>query len=665
MSRRAAVRDSQGQSIEDITALDSDSPTQPSAFRPVLQSPPTQPSQPRGAREGRQRCGSGGGTRREGAWTNSQLREAMACVDGGMSMKKASDMYHIPYSTFREWCYGIRRTRKRGPAAVLSPSKEQQLVDYCIRMCELGLGLTPTALKLKVYDITKSRPTPFRNGIPGQGWMRWWKRRHPELTLRVAQALETARARGLCAANIKSFYDNLESLCTLHNYSPDQIWNCDESGAQAGRNGGGVVIARRGARHVHSIVPDQREWLSVLVCINAGGLAIPSFYVFRGTRFRQNYIERCEPGATMAMQPRAWMTTYLFSAWLSHFIESVQRHGGISQERRHLLILDGHNSHVTLDVVREARAAGLDILTLPAHTSHAMQPLDVSILKPFKLHFRAYRDYWTSRNMSQPANKTTLAQWVSLGLRKALTSSNIVSGFRGTGIWPINPAAMNRHLTPSEIFCEPNIAEAGDEMEGGRSPTEQPGSEPDRMGDFDVPLEAGSSMSMEAEFGEVPDSTAAHFFVAPDQSDEDVANELARLELDEGEPESITRFLTLPTITARANPRRRDPILDFTQSKILTSDEYAAAVERQKEAKESAAREKERLREEKEAAKRRKALEKEARALEAAAARERRSAEKELALRMRTERAAQVAAARAAKAAEKARLAAERVGPRR
>ena len=96
----------------------------------------------------------------------------------------------------------------------------------------------------------------------------------------------------------------------------------------------------------------------------------------------------------------------------------------------------------------------------------------------------------------------------------------------------------------------------------------------------------------------------------------------------------------------------------------MTSDEYAAAVERQKEAKESAAREKERVHEEKEAAKRRKALEKEARALEATAALERRNAEKELVLRMRTERAAQVAAARAMKAAEKARVAGERVGPR-
>jgi hypothetical protein len=139
---------------------------------------------------------------------------------------------------------------------------------------------------------------------------------------------------------------------------------------------------------VQSIVPNQWEWLSVLVCINAAGLSIPSFYIFRGKRFRQNYIENCEVGATMAMQPRAWMTSYLFSAWISHFIESVRRVGSISPERRHLLILDGHNSHVTLEVVQEAKSVGLDLLTLPSHTSYALQPLDVVVFRPFKQHFR-------------------------------------------------------------------------------------------------------------------------------------------------------------------------------------------------------------------------------------------------------------------------------------
>jgi hypothetical protein len=113
---------------------------------------------------------------------------------------------------------------------------------------ERGCGLSPTALKMKVSEITMSKDTPFREGIPGGGWMRGWRRRHPELILQVSQALESAQARGLYKDNVKSFYDNLVTLYNLHNYSPNRIWNCDESGTQAGKNGGRVVIARTWAR---------------------------------------------------------------------------------------------------------------------------------------------------------------------------------------------------------------------------------------------------------------------------------------------------------------------------------------------------------------------------------------------------------------------------------
>jgi hypothetical protein len=75
-----------------------------------------------------------------------------------------------------------------------------------------------------------------------------------------------------------------------------------------------MVIAKRGSCAIHSVIPDSREWLSCLVYINASGLAIPSFYIFQGKRFQRNYIERCETGATMAMQAKAWMTAYLYSA---------------------------------------------------------------------------------------------------------------------------------------------------------------------------------------------------------------------------------------------------------------------------------------------------------------------------------------------------------------
>ena len=162
---------------------------------------------------------------------------------------------------------------------------------------------------------------------------------------------------------------------------------------------------------------------------------------------------------------------------------------------------------------------------------------------------------------------------------------------------------------------------------------------------------------MQNEFDEVPDSNASHFFVAADPADiSEEALEIMSIDNVEGEPQSITRFLTLPTTTARASSRRRDPLLDFTKSIILTSDEYTAAVQRLNDAKELAAREKERLRTEKEESRLRKGAEKEARAVEIAEARARRAEEKVEAARLKALRAAETAAARAAKAAEKTRI---------
>lgn len=40
---------------------------------------------------------------------------------------------------------------------------------------------------------------------------------------------------------------------------------------------------------------------------------------------------------------------------------------------KHLLILDGHNSHVSFDVVMQMQRFNWDLLTLLFHTSHALQ----------------------------------------------------------------------------------------------------------------------------------------------------------------------------------------------------------------------------------------------------------------------------------------------------
>ena len=175
--------------------------------------------------------------------------------------------------------------------------------------------------------------------------------------------------------------------------NPSGIGNCDESGAQVGRNGGGRVLTKIGVWNVHSIIPKERVWLSILLCMNAIGYHIPSFYIFQGKSFQWEYIKHYEDNASMAMQPKAWMIGHLFNSWIRHFVKNVRDCGlQISPCCHHLLILDGYRSHVTVDVVKTACSVGLDLLTLLFYTSHAMQPLDISCFKPFKQAFRFLRN---------------------------------------------------------------------------------------------------------------------------------------------------------------------------------------------------------------------------------------------------------------------------------
>jgi hypothetical protein len=41
-----------------------------------------------------------------------------------------------------------------------------------------GLFITLQQLKLKVVEVTQTKPTPFRNDVPRANWWYWFKSRH-------------------------------------------------------------------------------------------------------------------------------------------------------------------------------------------------------------------------------------------------------------------------------------------------------------------------------------------------------------------------------------------------------------------------------------------------------------------------------------------------------
>ena len=72
------------------------------------------------------------------------------------------------------------------------------------------------------------------------------------------------------------------------------------------------VFAKKDIKRVHKTMPSEREWLSILIAINASGETIPHYYIFKGVRQLRNYVIRCEEGALQDMQKKRWMDSIQF-----------------------------------------------------------------------------------------------------------------------------------------------------------------------------------------------------------------------------------------------------------------------------------------------------------------------------------------------------------------
>jgi hypothetical protein len=104
-----------------------------------------------------------------------------------------------------------------------------------------------------------------------------------------------------------------------------------------------------------------------------------------------------------------------------------------SPAQRRLLIMDGHGSHITANVTSQCIEHAIDLLVLPLHTSHVLQPLDVSVFSPLKRALAAETD--TSSRLD--SDRISRTEWTAMYIRarqQALKSSNLMSGFKATGL---------------------------------------------------------------------------------------------------------------------------------------------------------------------------------------------------------------------------------------
>ena len=148
------------------------------------------------------------------------------------------------------------------------------------------------------------------------------------------------------------------------------------------------------------------------------------------------------PGTRYGLSKSGWTDSELFQGWLKeHFVTHAVR------GRPVLLLVDGHTSHFDPSTIKFAKER---IFCLPPHTTHEVQPLDVSFFGPLKNQWSRVCHEFYQASPGRIVTKFNFNQLFSKAWMKAATSENVTSGFRRAGVIPFNPDAVLVTSTISE-----------------------------------------------------------------------------------------------------------------------------------------------------------------------------------------------------------------------
>ena len=138
------------------------------------------------------------GARRYRSYTSEHLEKAVSEVVGGkVSLRAASNLYHIPLGTLS---HKINKKHGRAPGRpqVFLERVEKSIVEHMKTLSQWGFPFDILDLRIltRTYLEKQGRVVAqFANNLPSKEWARNFLRRHKdELALRTCQNIKRSRA---------------------------------------------------------------------------------------------------------------------------------------------------------------------------------------------------------------------------------------------------------------------------------------------------------------------------------------------------------------------------------------------------------------------------------------------------------------------------------------
>lgn len=363
------------------------------------------------------------------------------------SIRKAAEEFHVSKSLIGRYVklnkekenvdvvYQPQNAVKR----VFTDDEEEHLVAYCLKASKLHYGICKEEFLKLAFEyaamMKKTYPSSWdTNKKAGKTFYEYFIKRHQNLSLRKPEATSLARATSFNKANVNLFFNKYKDLLKKYNFTSERIYNVDESGISTVHTPM-KVLAPKGSKQVGNITSAERgNNVTVIACVNALGNFVPPCMIFPRVHFKSHMINGAPPGTLGLATPNGWSNSDKFEDFLNHFIKHVRP----NNDNKVLLIMDNHESHLSIKIIELAKQNGIVMFTFPPHTSHKLQPLDRTVFGPLKKYYNKACNDWLLQHPGTPLTIYNVAECFGTAFPLACTPSNIQNGFKVAGIWPFN-----------------------------------------------------------------------------------------------------------------------------------------------------------------------------------------------------------------------------------
>ena len=385
-------------------------------------------------------------------WREEDMVSALEAVSQGTAVSTAAKAFNVPRKTLDDHVKGrVQHGTKPGTDTVLTEEEEAALMSYLVYMAQRGFPLTRTMTMAFAWAIAKRAGNAERFNPdlgPGKHWWSNFCKRHPRLTLRKSDKLDRSCAECLNPEVVGESFDLLDKILTDNNLkdAQRQIYNCDETflPLDATRE---KVVTLKNTKNVYAQSHGTTEHISMLCAASAAGFPLPPMIIYPKAYPGGAYTFEGPDDALYGKSESGYVDSELFIKWMEKIFLKFA-----VPERPIILFVDGHKSHLNLDVVDMARNNDVILFCLPPHTTHALQPLDVAVFKSFKNHFSKAVKALSYAKKNFVVLKRDFAQVVKDPFEQAFSIPNIKAGFRKSGIFPFNRNVVDQSkMIPSTL----------------------------------------------------------------------------------------------------------------------------------------------------------------------------------------------------------------------